>query len=80
MEQMEQIDSLIDKFNLKMVSHPDISLMWINYLTIKKDRLYSMIQQAEHTIEMLETTDDIPAQTIALLYLIERYTNDVSNA
>jgi len=77
---MEQIDSLIDKFNLKIESHPDISLVWINYLTIKKKRLCSMIQQGEQTIEMLETTDDIPAPTIALLYMIERYKNDVTNA
>ena len=77
---MEHIDSLIDKFNLKLVTHPEISLVWINYLTIKKDRLTSIIQQGEETIEMMETTDDIPVQTIALLYMIERYTNDVTNA
>jgi len=77
---MEHIDSLIDKFNLKLVTHPEISLVWINYLTIKKERLTSIIQQGEETIEMMETTDDIPVQTIALLYMLERYTNDVTNA
>lgn len=73
---MDELDKLIDRFNNKMETHPELSTVWVNYITIKKMRLMSMIQQGEKTLEMLETTNDIPIQSIALLYLMERYTND----
>ena len=36
---MERIDRLIDKFKSKSATHPNISLLWINYLESKKKNL-----------------------------------------
>jgi|TARA_B100000768_G_scaffold179748_1_gene198097 hypothetical protein len=73
---MDELDALIEKFNRKMETHPELSSVWINYITLKKMRLRDIIQHGEHTLQMLETTDDIPIHSIALLYLMEKYTND----
>lgn len=75
---MDELDALIDKFNRKMETHPELSSVWINYITIKKMRLRNIIQHGEQTLQMLETTDDIPIHSIALLYLMEKYTNDTN--
>ena len=75
-DEFDKLDALIDKFTNKMETHPELSSVWINYITIKKMRLRKIIQQGENTLLMLETTDDIPLHSIALLYMMDKYTND----
>jgi hypothetical protein len=72
---MDQLDILIDKFKQKAQTHPELSKLWIHYLSIKKTHLSSLLSQGEYTLEMLETTDDIPIHSIALLFLMERYSD-----
>jgi hypothetical protein len=74
----DKLDALIDKFTNKMETHPQLCRVWINYITIKKIRLRKIIRQGEETLRTLETTDDIPLHSIALLYMIEKYTNDTN--
>jgi len=80
MNQNDQLDTLIHKFKDKIDTHPELAKLWVHYLTIKQARLKSVIEQAEQTLQMFETTDDIPTHTIALVYLMERYTNETTNA
>lgn len=79
-EQNDQLNTLIHKFKDKIETHPELAKLWVHYLTIKQARLKSVIEQAEQTLQMFETTDDIPTHTIALVYLMERYTNETTNA
>lgn len=72
---MEEIDALIDKFKRKMHTHPQLSSVWVNYLIIKKSKLSSLLEQGEQTLQMFETTNDIPTHSLALLYLMERYSD-----
>jgi hypothetical protein len=72
---MEEIEHLINKFKEKMHTHPELSSLWVNYLLIKKSNLSFLIEQGEQTLQMFETIDDVPTHSIALLYLINKYSD-----
>tara|TARA_B100000965_G_scaffold377754_1_gene372046 strand:- start:114 stop:323 length:210 start_codon:yes stop_codon:yes gene_type:complete len=69
---MDQIDVLMEKFFAKTNSHPELANLWILYLTHKKARLGELVAQGERTLELMETTDDIPINDIILLCLLPR--------
>tara|TARA_Y100000996_G_scaffold354831_1_gene295170 strand:- start:2382 stop:2597 length:216 start_codon:yes stop_codon:yes gene_type:complete len=68
---MDKLDELITKFTDKRSSHPELSLLWINYLNIKKNKLLELEQQAEYTLECMNSIDDISLQTILFLLTID---------
>ena len=64
---MNTIDDMIDKFEHMKTTHPHICQVWIEFLSIKKEGIQNIVKQGETTLLNLETTDDIPIVTIALL-------------
>tara|TARA_Y100001935_G_scaffold99384_1_gene82672 strand:+ start:2008 stop:2232 length:225 start_codon:yes stop_codon:yes gene_type:complete len=74
---MDKIDELIDKFNVKYDTHPELVNLWTIFLSIKKIRISQIIQQSETALELMETNDDIPLETIILLFSLNRTNNNV---
>tara|TARA_Y100000996_G_scaffold354830_1_gene295164 strand:- start:1705 stop:1920 length:216 start_codon:yes stop_codon:yes gene_type:complete len=68
---MDKLDELIIKFNNKKNTHPELSLLWINYLNIKKNKLLELEQQAQYTLECMNSVHDISLQTILFLLTID---------
>lgn len=64
---MDAFDALIDKFEKIKTTHPNISKVWIEFLSIKKDNIQRIMNQGESTLLNCETTHDIPIVTMALL-------------
>ena len=64
---MERIDKLIDKFKSKSVTHPNISLLWINYLEAKKKNLDTRLVQGEKLIDGLTGAGDISESLLMCL-------------
>tara|TARA_B100001996_G_C18231895_1_gene427875 strand:+ start:198 stop:413 length:216 start_codon:yes stop_codon:yes gene_type:complete len=67
---MEKIDALISKFNGKLITHPELATMWINYLTFKKEKYFEIEKRAEYAIECMNDISDISLQTIMTIYTI----------
>lgn len=67
---MEKIDELIDKFKDKTITHPELATMWIQYLTLKRDKYLEIEKRAENAIECMNDTSDISIQTIMTIYSI----------
>tara|TARA_B110000483_G_scaffold13455_2_gene15264 strand:- start:4621 stop:4878 length:258 start_codon:yes stop_codon:yes gene_type:complete len=66
-----KITNLIHQFSLKQESHPGLTKLWINYLTLKQKKLNDLIDQATHTIENISTTNDVSVAnvlTMSILY------------
>ena len=64
---MERIDKLIDKFKSKSATHPNISLLWINYLEAKKKNLDTRLVQGEKLIDGLTGSGDISESLLMCL-------------
>ena len=64
---MERIDRLIDKFKSKSATHPNISLLWINYLEAKKKNLDTRLVQGEKLIDDLTEAGDISESLLMCL-------------
>lgn len=67
---MEKIDALIYKFNGKLTTHPELATMWINYLTLKKEKYFEIEKRAEYAIECMNDISDISLHTIMTIYTI----------
>lgn len=70
---MDDIDSLIHRFNSMKDTHPELSKLWINYLIIKKSKLNNLINQGEKTLELLSDTQDISIETILTLLILNQH-------
>jgi len=65
---MERLDRLIQKFKDKSSTHPCTSLLWVNYLEVKKENLDSRLTQGEKIVDELPGIDDInPSLLMCLL-------------
>ena len=65
------ITNLIQQFSLKQQTHPELSKLWINYLTLKQKKLNDLIQQATYVIENISATNDLSMHnvlTMSILY------------
>ena len=67
---MNEIDTLITQFQERRSSHPELSLMWINYLTIKKNKMLEIKERAKQALECMNEINDISLQTIMTIYTI----------
>ena len=56
---MERLERLIEKFKDKSSTHPCMSLLWVNYLEVKKENLDSRLTQGEKIVDELPGIDDI---------------------
>lgn len=64
---MDAIDELINKFGNMKTTHPNISKVWIKFLSIKKKDIQNIINQGESTLLNCDTSNDIPIISMALL-------------
>ena len=64
---MESLDIMINKFEKMQHTHPNFSKVWTEYLNIKKKRIQSILNQGEHVLKELETSEDLEIMTILLL-------------
>ena len=65
---MERLDRLIQKFKDKSSTHPYTSLLWVNYLEVKKENLDSRLSQGEKIVDELQGLGDIsPSLFMCLL-------------
>ena len=64
---MERLDRLIEKFKDKSSTHPYTSLLWINYLKIKKENLDMRLTQGEKIVDELPESGDINASLLMCL-------------
>jgi hypothetical protein len=71
---MERLDRLIEKFKDKSSTHPYTSLLWINYLEVKKENLDLRLSQGEKIVDELLELDDInPSLLMCILTGIPDY-------
>ena len=68
----ETIKNIEKDLKLLNQKYPNITNMWKKYLNIRIDNLKNDILQCENTIRILKNTntDDIPLDTIKLLYIL----------
>ena len=66
---MDEIDKLINDFQDKTVSHPNLSTFWIDYLTLKKHNINKLITQGKSTLKLMESVPDVNMDDMLLLIL-----------
>ena len=66
---MDEIDKLISEFQDKSVSHPNLSTLWIDYLTLKKHNINKLITQGKSTLKLMESIPDVNMDDMLLLIL-----------
>jgi len=68
---MERFDTLIQKFENKRETHPELATLWSQYLRIKKARLESVLDQGLQMLDTLDTCQDVPIQLMAILFVLK---------
>ena len=68
---MERFDTLIQKFEDKRDTHPELAALWSQYLRIKKTRLETVLDQGVQMLETLDTCEDVSIQIMAILYVLK---------
>jgi hypothetical protein len=62
-------DNLINDFQNKMVSHPNLSTLWIDYLSVREWNTNKLITQGKTTLKLMETVQDVNRDDVLLLIL-----------
>ena len=70
---MNSFEQLIEKFENKKNTHPQIATLWQAYLITQKNLFDKLVEQANNTIEELEFQDDISMTTLLFLYSMHRF-------
>ena len=60
------ITNLIDKFNARTDTHPNIAALWISYLELKKKALAELLEQGERAYTQLDTFPDFSQNNLRL--------------
>ena len=66
---MDGLDKLISEFQDKLVSHPNISTLWINYLMLRKHNINKVITQGNSTLKLMENIQDVDMKDMLLLII-----------
>ena len=61
--------TLINDFQNKMVSHPNLSTLWIDYLSVREWNTNKLITQGKSTLKLMETVQDVNRDDMLLLIL-----------
>jgi len=64
---MNELYELIQKFEQFKNTHPNISTLWIHFLTLKLNKLNNLISQANKTIDHFNNIHDFSPEQIYLL-------------
>ena len=70
---MNNFEQLVEQFENKKYTHPQIDTLWQAYLKTQKNKLDKLIEQGNTVIETLETQDDISMSTLLVLYFAHRF-------
>jgi hypothetical protein len=52
-----------------MVSHPNLSTLWIDYLSVREWNTNKLITQGKSTLKLMETVQDVNRDDVLLLIL-----------
>jgi len=66
---MDDLYTLISDFQNKMVSHPNLSTLWIDYLSVREWNTNKLITQGKSTLKLMETVHDVNRDDMLLLIL-----------
>ena len=66
---LKESDYLISNFQNKMVSHPNLSTLWIDYLSVREWNTSKLITQGNSTLKLMETVQDVNMDDVLLLIL-----------
>jgi hypothetical protein len=66
---MDDLYTLIGDFQNKMVSHPNLSTLWIDYLSVREWNTSKLITQGKSTLKLMETVQDVNRDDVLLLIL-----------
>lgn len=66
---MDELDKLINDFQDKSVSHPNLSTLWIDYLMLRKNNTNKLITQGNTTLKLMESVPDVNMDDMLLLIL-----------
>jgi len=66
---MDDLYTLIRDFQNKMVSHPNLSTLWIDYLSVREWNTSKLITQGKTTLKLMETVQDVNRDDVLLLIL-----------
>jgi hypothetical protein len=66
---MDELDKLISDFQDKLTTHPNISTLWIDYLTLRKQNTNKLITQGNTTLKLMESVHDVDMKDMLLLIL-----------
>ena len=64
---MNELYELIQKFEQHKNTHPNISTLWIHFLTLKLNKFNCLISQANNAIYHFNNTNDLSPEQIYLL-------------
>jgi len=67
---MNDYDDLILQLDANIYTHPNLSLLWKNYLRIKREKYLKSIIQCRMVIEKMHTVPDIDYNSLLCLYII----------
>ncbi len=66
---MEDIDTMILKFDVIKHTHPQLYLFWVNYLTIKKQRYCDILDKANTMLQMIDNENDLSLEEIKQIFI-----------
>lgn len=66
---MDELDKLIDSFQEKLDTHPNIATLWIDYLSLRKNNTNKLITQGKSTLKLLENVPDVDMKDMLLLII-----------
>tara|TARA_Y100000816_G_C26018400_1_gene532706 strand:+ start:683 stop:898 length:216 start_codon:yes stop_codon:yes gene_type:complete len=70
---MDNFNEIIEEFENKKTTHPQIATLWQAYLITKRNQLDKLIEQGNLVLDLLEEQDDISMLTLLILYHTHRF-------
>lgn len=66
-------NEIVDKLNEKKDSHPNLTKLWTNYMTLTKERFINNIKKCQDLLEMLddENMTDLSLQSVVTLFILQ---------
>ena len=69
LDKLISFDKLINDFQDKLASHPNLSTLWIDYLMLRKQNTNKLITQGNMTLKLMESINDVNRDDMLLLIL-----------
>jgi len=70
---LNELDTLMNKLDERKSTHPNLASVWLNYLTIKKEKLEEAISDANKMLEICNRVEnDMTHESIYILWCLMR--------